>query len=461
MQRAVQRAIIVAITTAAVLAEGTAVFAAPDILFANSGNLRGKRDRACLGDGNGGFVCSFVDDVNDISYGVALGDLNGDFYLDAVFTQPEVNQACLGDGSSRFRCVDVVGEEDSFGVALGHVDGDAHLDAVFANTGIAPPQPNRVCLGDGTGGFSCSDVSSDVRSSRAVALGHVNGDPHLDAVFANTLGANRVCFGDGTGRFVCGPVSGDNNTSQGVALGHVNGDAALDIVFANTGAPNQVCLGDGAGRFFCFHVSGDANSANDVALGHLNGDPHLDAVFANDGSNRLCLGDGAGAFACSEVGTDVYTSAVALEDMNEDGFLDIVFANLFGPNEVCLGTGAGGFDCASLGEITEYTSGVAVAYFGTPPPCELDLGLHHSANRLTLQLGLGATVPTTWSIALSVGDDTVPIVREPLPEIDPPVSFAFSIPFPDLGRVGVLSSLSTPSGGIVCDVWKTVDTSPE
>ena len=44
------------------------------------------------------------------------------------------------------------------------------LDAVFANRG----QPNRVCLGDGTGSLNtCSDVSADTNKSEGVALGQV------------------------------------------------------------------------------------------------------------------------------------------------------------------------------------------------------------------------------------------------------------------------------------------------
>ena len=55
----------------------------------------------------------------------------------------------------------------SQGVALGGLDGDGNLDAVFANVG----QRNRVCLGAGAGGFtSCSDVSTDSNSSFGVAL---------------------------------------------------------------------------------------------------------------------------------------------------------------------------------------------------------------------------------------------------------------------------------------------------
>ena len=43
---------------------------------------------------------------------------------------------------------------------------DLHLDAVFGNF----VQSNRVCLGNGAGGFTCSDVSADPTNNRGVAL---------------------------------------------------------------------------------------------------------------------------------------------------------------------------------------------------------------------------------------------------------------------------------------------------
>ena len=46
------------------------------------------------------------------------------------------------------------------------MDGDGNLDAVFANF----RERNRVCLGDGAGGFTCVDVSIDTDFSRGVAL---------------------------------------------------------------------------------------------------------------------------------------------------------------------------------------------------------------------------------------------------------------------------------------------------
>ena len=217
--------------------------------------------------------------VLTLSTGVARGDLDGDGNLDAVFANTNVqpNRVCLWNGTGGFiSCSNVSADtSNSRGVALGFVDADSDLDAVFANAGF-PPQRNRVCRGDGAGGFTvpCSDVSADTLVSLSVALGFVDGDGNLDAIFANSLGSpNRVCLGNGTGGFIsCSNVSADTNASLSLALGFVDGDATLDAVFANTGQRNRVCLGNGDGTFGtpgneCSDVSTDTNNSLGMALG--------------------------------------------------------------------------------------------------------------------------------------------------------------------------------------------------
>ena len=142
---------------------------------------------------------------------------------------------------------------------------------VFANYN----QMNRVCESDGIGGFVCTDVSTDMNYTEGVALGLVDADPHLDAVFANGVHQrNRVCFGDGVGGFVgCEDVSTDEYNSDDAAVGSINGDQGMDIVIANVGEPNRVCLADGGGGFTCSDVSADVNNSFAVALGFVDDDP--------------------------------------------------------------------------------------------------------------------------------------------------------------------------------------------
>ena len=138
---------------------------------------------------------------------------------------------CLGNGTGGFSCSDIdAAHPDSASqtVSLGLIDDDPHLDAVFSNF----LQANRVCLGDGLGGFTCSNVSPDENPSGGSALGDFDGDGNLDVVFAsyNFGGSaiNRACFGDGLGGFTCSDVSSDANDSVAVAAGRVGPEIFAD-----------------------------------------------------------------------------------------------------------------------------------------------------------------------------------------------------------------------------------------
>jgi len=328
-----------------------------------------ESDQACITDGLGGFSgCSDVSEDDGYSFKPALGDLDGDGSLDAVFARPllEPNKVCLGDGKGSFSgCTEVSADAfDTSGVALADLSGDGNLDAVFANSG----DPSRICLGDGSGGFSgCSNVSSFADDATAVALGDLNGDGDQDVVLAVYSGGSQACLGDGAGGFSnCLSVDVDANSTFRVALGQVDDDGLLDVVFANNNEVDRVCFGNGTGGLAsCTDVGATVVSSHGVALGDVNGDLATDAVFAVAGSaNRVCLGDGLGGFSCGAIGPDSESAFdVALGHVDEDGHLDALFGRTHGPERICLGDGTGAFSCADVSADSMLVAGVAAGKF--------------------------------------------------------------------------------------------------
>lgn len=222
-----------------------------------------------------GLACSplgFPSPETSNAVGVALGDVNGDGTLDAVFANSSArDRYCTFSpiivipGVYDFICGDVSPDTlDSRKVALGDLNGDRRLDAVFARFGT----PNQVCLRLAGGGFSCHNVSGETGFFFDVAIGDLDGDSDRDLLFAKSdlAGAkNRQCTNDGSANFTCKDVSADVGNFTAVAVGDLDGDGDLDAVFGDAGAANLRCFNT-AGNFSCSPVEAHSAVTNDVAL---------------------------------------------------------------------------------------------------------------------------------------------------------------------------------------------------
>ncbi len=246
----------------------------------------------------------------------------------------------------------------SMDAAVGDLDGDGDFDLLVAQE----HQPNVLLLNDGAGRFT--DVSPQnlpqvAHDSEDIALGDFDGDGDLDAVVVSEDDeVNELYLNDGHGRFTEGgdhlPVTGRSNA---VLTADLDGDGNLDLLIGNKGQ-NVLLLGDGQGFFHdatVGHLPAILDTTQDLELGDVDSDGDLDLLVANEGDNRLLLNDGRGVF--TDASNRLPVRAVAEEtreadfgDLNGDGDLDILFANIRGfvpdadpQNRLLLNDGQGFF----------------------------------------------------------------------------------------------------------------------
>ncbi|MCB0164819.1 MAG: VCBS repeat-containing protein [Anaerolineae bacterium] len=226
---------------------------------------------------------------------LALGDVDGDGDLD-IFNgrYPSFgngsNLLWLNDGHGVFTdSRQTLGNSSTYGVSLGDLDGDRDLDVFAANGGPFVDQPNQIWLNDGTGIFTNPYPGLGNASSTGVALGDLNDDGYLDAFVINGgTQPNEVWFNSGDGHFTDSGQRLGNSFSWDVDLGDLDGDGDLDAFVGNTDldltgavAANNIWLNDGHGNFSGTDQRLGQASSIAVPLSDLDGDGDLDAFVGN------------------------------------------------------------------------------------------------------------------------------------------------------------------------------------
>lgn len=187
------------------------------------------------------------------AHAIVLTDLNGDGALDVFLGQASrridgelqrnlPNKIWLNNGQDTFyNSGQRLGEYETYSVALGDVNGDGFPDAVVGNDG-----PDEVWLNDGLGNFRHSGQRLDRSLTLFVFLADLDGDGDLDLV-TGSQSRGQVWLNDGTGQFQRGQRFGYGR-DEAFTVGDVTGDGIDDIFVAGVES-YQVWHGVGDGRF--------------------------------------------------------------------------------------------------------------------------------------------------------------------------------------------------------------------
>jgi hypothetical protein len=306
-------------------------------------NFKGNNVGILLGYGNGTFadVMTYSTGAGSAPTCVRVGDFNNDNRLDIAVTSSGTKSIVVlfgfGDGSFLLGTAYSTGIESlPYGLAIGNFNNDNRLDIAVANY---ESNDIGIFLGHGNEPFASITeyTTGDGSEPHSVALGDLNNDGHLDIVVAN-YGTNNVGVLLGHSNTVFDPMmtypTGTDSAPYSVAVADFNNDHRLDIVVTNSETDNIAVLhGYGNGTFVtgATYSTGARSLPYTVAIGDFNNDNISDLVIANAGTNNIFLlyGYGNGSFGNETsypLGYDYDPYSVAVTDLNENGWMDIVIA---------------------------------------------------------------------------------------------------------------------------------------
>jgi len=352
-----------------------------------------------LNQGGGTFAVGTTVSVPTVAStnNIVLADINNDKKLDIVVPDTAGDVFTFyGTGKGTFTAGPVYPLEEAgaanYVVAVGDFNGDGTLD-LLDDDGY---NTSTVSLGRGDGTFRTAQLYAfNSNGAKNIASADFNGDGFPDIAQSVTgtleeggsslnglIGINLASSHGALGATTYATASTCiNNAVYSVAAGDVNGDGKADLVATMadedaTGCQNHtvaVLEGLGAGKFkkAAYYNTGSTAQELGVYLVDLNGDGHLDIVTANvDSSISVLLNRGSGTYKTEPLITslaalETYGTYLAFGDFNGDGKTDIAASLVNGSGAVYVlpGQGNGTFGAPIATPTPNYPTALVAADF--------------------------------------------------------------------------------------------------
>jgi len=267
-------------------------------------------------------------------------DLDGDCDLDVVLLHDKGPEVWLNtaDGKLTRKAGALPVKHDYVDGAAADLDNDGLADLVLVS-----PKKTSLLLSDTLAPGTFRDASTQLPSTgvdqaTGVAIGHLDGNAHLDVVLARgdtSAATNTVLYNDtaGLARFSRqGTQPADKARTGAVAVADMTGDGLGEIVFGNTSSATVVyspTLQKKLNKVYTVPKSSSGGVLDLLAV-DLDNDCDVDLVLARDAGIRVLLNKGKDktgkpTFSESALGSAALPArSLAAVDVTGDGLNDLL-----------------------------------------------------------------------------------------------------------------------------------------